>query len=326
MIEAINLTKKYQQFTAVDNISFKVNGGETLGLVGTSGCGKTTTLKMLNRLIEPSSGHILIQGKDCRQGKPETLRQRIGYVIQNTGLFPHFTVAENVAVVPRLLKWKNKRIAQRINNLLRLVGLPPEEFTHRYPHELSGGQQQRVGLARALAADPPIILLDEPFGALDQITRHQIQQEFKHLESLLHKTMVLVTHDIQEAITLCDRICLMNRGKIEQIGTAKELIFQPSNDFVRDFFGSNRFQLELSVVLLEDLLPWLQPISPARFAMKPYQSNQTLLEVLEDESNSALVNICDHAVPAKADRDYNTILVTNRQQLLHSFYQYKKQH
>lgn len=234
-IETIALTKKYPGVTAVDRVSFSIAPGETFGLIGTSGCGKTTTLKMLNRLIEPTSGKIFIEGEDIRQSKPEKLRQGIGYVIQNTGLFPHYTVAENVAVVPRLQQWKEKRIGDRTAKLLKLVGLPPEQFTRRYPRELSGGQQQRVGLARALAADPPIVLLDEPFGALDRITRSQIQQEFKQLESLLNKTMVLVTHDVMEAVTLCDRLCLMDRGKVEQIGTPKQLLFQPHNAFVRNF-------------------------------------------------------------------------------------------
>ena len=180
MIEAIELTKKYQGLPAVNRISFEVAEGETLGLVGTSGCGKSTTLKMLNRLIEPTSGRVVIAGEDARQIQPEKLRRGMGYAIQNTGLFPHYTVAENVTVVPRLLQWPEKRIAFRCEELLAMVGLPPEKFASRYPHELSGGQQQRVGLARALAADPPIILLDEPFGALDRITRRQIQHPLEH--------------------------------------------------------------------------------------------------------------------------------------------------
>ncbi|MGK7914708.1 MAG: ABC transporter ATP-binding protein [Prochloraceae cyanobacterium] len=319
MIEAIDLTKKYQGVAVVDNISFLVAEGETLGLLGMSGCGKTTTLKMLNLLIEPSSGRILIGGQDIRQRKPERLRQGIGYVIQNTGLFPHYTVAENIAVVPRLLKWKEKRIAVRTTKLLEMVGLPPEEFAQRYPHELSGGQQQRVGLARALAADPPIVLLDEPFGALDRITRRQIQQEFKHLESLLHKTMVLVTHDVFEAVTLCDRIVLMDRGRIEQIGTPQELIFQPYNDFVRDFFDANRFQLELYVTHLGDLLPWLQTLSLREVPVKEYQEKQSLLEVLEDLEESSLKSsgVCI------SDRRGEPILTTNCEELLRAFYQFK---
>jgi osmoprotectant transport system ATP-binding protein len=257
VIETINLSKTYPGQTAVENVSFNVAAGETIALIGTSGCGKTTTLKMLNRLIEPTSGQILINGNDIRQIQPEKLRQGIGYVIQSTGLFPHYTVAENIAVVPRLLGWAKPAIADRVNTLLELVGLPGDEFKQRYPDQLSGGQQQRVGIARALAADPPIVLLDEPFGALDQITRHQIQQEFRQLETLLHKTMVLVTHDVVEAVTLCDRICLMDRGQVQQIGTPQELLFKPSNNFVRNFFQHQRFQLELRATNLNDLLPYL---------------------------------------------------------------------
>ncbi|WP_036487692.1 ABC transporter ATP-binding protein [Myxosarcina sp. GI1] len=319
-IEAIDLTKKYRGVTAVDRISFSIKSGETFGLIGTSGCGKTTTLKMLNRLIEPTGGRILINGKDVCKSKSEKLRQDIGYVIQNTGLFPHYTVGENVAVVPRLKKWKEKRIGDRTNKLLAMVGLPPQQFAHRYPRELSGGQQQRVGLARALAADPPIVLLDEPFGALDRITRSQIQQEFKHLESLLQKTMVLVTHDVMEAVTLCDRLCLMDRGKVEQIGTPRQLLFQPQNDFVRDFFDTNRFQLELSVTHLGELLPWLQPLASETVAPKQYRQNQSLLNILEDVEASSLKS----SLVGISDRHDRQMLVTNCQELLNAFYQYKK--
>ena len=318
MIEAIELTKRYQGLTAVNQVSFAVAEGETLGLIGTSGCGKSTTLKMLNRLIEPTSGRVFIGGKDARQIQPEKLRRKIGYAIQNTGLFPHYTVAENVAVVPRLLQWKEKRITQRSEELLELVGLPPEKLASRYPHELSGGQQQRVGLARALAADPPIILLDEPFGALDRITRRQIQQEFKQLESLLRKTVVLVTHDIFEAVTLCDRLCVMDRGIVRQIGTPKELIFRPDNDFVRDLFASDRFQLELFVTRLQDLIPWLSP-QEASAATRTYQADRPLLTVLEDSEasdlKSSLVQICN--------RRGEPIITTNCQDLLTGFYQFK---
>ena len=319
MIEALELTKKYQGLTAVNRVSFVVAEGETLGLIGTSGCGKSTTLKMLNRLIEPTSGRVVIAGEDTRKLPPEKLRRRMGYAIQNTGLFPHYTVAENVAVVPRLLQWKEKRIARRSEELLAMVGLPPGKFASRYPHELSGGQQQRVGLARALAAEPPIVLLDEPFGALDRITRRQIQQEFKQLESLLRKTVVLVTHDIFEAVTLCDRLCVMDRGRVQQIGTPKELIFRPANDFVRDLFAAERFQLELYVTRLQDVLPWVSPQPPSRAPSKTYRENQHLLTVLEEieESSlkSSLVQICD--------RLGQPLLTTNCQDLLAGFYQFK---
>lgn len=320
MIEVLELTKHYNNVSAVNAISFRVAEGETLGLIGTSGCGKTTTLKMLNRLVKPTSGRIAIGGKDIRQSPPEQLRQHIGYVIQNIGLFPHYTVADNIAVVPRLLRWKEKRIGQRAAELLEMVGLPPDQFAQRYPHELSGGQQQRVGLARALAANPPVVLLDEPFGALDQITRRQIQQEFKSLGSLLQKTMVLVTHDVFEAITLCDRICLMDQGEIQQIGTPKDLIFAGLNDFVCDFFQTNRFQLELQVTRLQDLLPWLPHSEDRESQAEVYQTSQSLLEVLEIAGASA----------AKASRivmidpDNQSRQITSCEDLLLAFYQYKK--
>ncbi len=320
MIEAIGLTKRYKGVTAVEAISFQVAEGETLGLIGTSGCGKTTTLKMLNRLIEPTSGSILLGGQDIRQPPPEKLRQGIGYVIQNIGLFPHYTVAENIAVVPRLLRWKERRIAGRTAELLEMVGLPPGKFARRYPRSLSGGQQQRVGLARALAANPPVVLLDEPFGALDQITRHQIQQEFKRLETLLHKTMVLVTHDVFEAITLCDRLCLMDRGTLQQLGTPKELIFAPKNDFVRNFFQANRFQLELQVTRLQDLLPWLSQREARESQVKAYQTSQSLLEVLEDVEASSLKDSSIEIVhPESQVRQ-----MTNCEELLLAFYQFKR--
>lgn len=319
MIEAIELTKIYNGFPAVDRVSFEVAEGETLGLIGTSGCGKSTTLKMLNRLIKPTSGRVIVAGEDTRKLQPEKLRRHMGYAIQNTGLFPHYTVAENVAVVPQLLQWEEKRIARRSQELLKMVGLPPEKFARRYPHELSGGQQQRVGLARALAADPPIILLDEPFGALDRITRRQIQQEFKQLESLLHKTVVLVTHDIFEAVTLCDRLCVMDRGRVQQIGTPKELIFWPYNDFVRDFFAADRFQLELYVTQLQDLIPWLSPQPPGTTPTKTYSENQRLLTVLEEIEESSLKT----SLVQIGDRQGKPMITTNCEDLLTGFYQMK---
>ena len=244
MIEVTNLTKKFNGKVVVDNVSFSVNEGETFVILGTSGCGKTTTLKMINRLLEVDSGKITIGGKNIKDEKPEILRRHIGYVIQNIGLFPHWTVEQNIGIVPKLLGWNKSEILKRVHELLELVDLTPKEFLQRYPHELSGGQKQRVGIARALAANPPVILLDEPFGALDLITRRQIRREFINLESLIHKTMLLVTHDVIEAFELADKICLMNKGKIEQIGTQKELLLKPANSFAEKFFEPERKKLE----------------------------------------------------------------------------------
>lgn len=244
MIEVLNLTKTINGKTIVDSISFTVNAGETFVILGTSGCGKTTTLKMINRLIKPSSGVIKIANGDIRDEKPEVLRRHIGYVIQNIGLFPHWTVEQNISVVPNLLCWNKSEISKRVYTLLELVDLQPNEFFKRYPHELSGGQRQRVGIARALAADPPVLLMDEPFGALDTITRRQIRREFINLESMIHKTIILVTHDVLEAFEIADKICIMNKGKIEQIGTQKELLFSPANSFIKEFMDSDRKKLE----------------------------------------------------------------------------------
>ena len=280
MIAVREISKAYNHKNVVDNISFEVKKGETLVLLGTSGSGKTTTLKMLNRLIPPTHGSIRIDGDDIMVGSPEKLRLKIGYVIQNIGLFPHYTVAENIATVPRLLKWEEERTDERIASLLKLMGLP-EEMAGRYPAELSGGQKQRVGLARALAADPPIVLLDEPFGALDPITRRQIQTEFKELETLLDKTMVLVTHDIFEAIELGDRICLMHDGKIQQIGTPTELIFEPANDFVWDYFKTQRFQLEMKVLTLKELLPEIEPFDSGEGEKIIFNEETSFLDTME---------------------------------------------
>lgn len=221
MIALSNITKQYApDIVAVEALSLEVREGETFGLIGTSGCGKTTTLKMINRLEEPTSGMITIAGDSVEHRPAEELRRDIGYVIQDVGLFPHYTVRENIAITPRLIGWEQERILRRCDELLEFVGLPPAMFADRMPADLSGGQQQRVGLARALAADPPVILMDEPFGALDPITKEQIQQEFKMLLREIQKTIVLVTHDVFEAFGLCDRIGLMDGGRLQLGGHA----------------------------------------------------------------------------------------------------------
>jgi osmoprotectant transport system ATP-binding protein len=254
MIKATNLIRKFGHLTAVNNISFTVEEGENLILLGTSGCGKTTTLRMINRLIEPDSGTVFMNGTDIRTQQPEVLRRGIGYVLQNHGLFPHYTVAENIAIVPRLLKWDSAAIRKRADELFQKLNLDPV-LKDQYPAALSGGQQQRVGLARSLMVNPPVLLMDEPFGALDNLTRISIRREFRVLDELVKKTIIMVTHDVQEAFEMGDRICLMDKGEIKQIGTPEELLFHPASDFVSDFLNEQRLQLELKSVLLSDLLP-----------------------------------------------------------------------
>lgn len=235
MIEVVHLHKSFGNTIAVKDISFEVNKGENLILLGTSGCGKTTTLRMLNHLILPTSGNIRINGQDIQSIQPEKLRRGIGYVMQQTGLFPHYTVSENIAIVPKLEKWPKEKILARTQELMQKLSLSYEEHAHMFPHELSGGQQQRVGIARALAADPPILLMDEPFGALDPITRQKIRNDFSEVDELKRKTIIMVTHDVQDAFALATRICLMDKGSIVQLGTPEELRENPVNDFVNRF-------------------------------------------------------------------------------------------
>lgn len=253
MIEVRHLTKNFGARTAVHDLSFKLEAGQTLALIGSSGSGKTTTLRMINRLIEPDRGQILVNGEDVTHQPLEQMRRRMGYVIQNMGLFPHYTVAENIAIVPNLLHWEKPRIYQRVHTLLAHVGLSPTEYATKFPHQLSGGQQQRVGLARALAADPPIILMDEPFGALDPITRTRIRREVLQLEEFNNKTIILVTHDVEEAFEMADVICLLHEGIVQQMGTPKELLKTPANDFVANFFAGQKLQLEWTIYTLEDV-------------------------------------------------------------------------
>ncbi|MCC3217177.1 ABC transporter ATP-binding protein [Chryseobacterium sp. X308] len=252
MITVQSVSKSFNGKKAVDDISFQANDKEILVLLGTSGCGKTTMLKMINRLIEVDSGTILIDGKNIQSQKVEELRMGIGFVMQHSGLFPHYTIQQNIAVIPDLLKWDKKKTAGKILELLHKLHLSEDVLT-RFPNELSGGQQQRVGIARALIADAPVLLMDEPFGALDNITKSDIHSEFKSLEELKNKTIILVTHDVQEAFDLGHKICLMDQGKIIQSGTPGEMLYQPKNDFVKNFFAKNRLLLEYKVGRLKDL-------------------------------------------------------------------------
>jgi osmoprotectant transport system ATP-binding protein len=254
MIELRNVTKRYGDKVAVDDLSLVVPEGEVAVLIGPSGCGKTTTLRMVNRLIEPTSGSIFVQGEDTSQLKPEELRRHVGYVIQSVGLFPHLTVAENVATVPRLLGWQSSRIGSRVTELLELVSLPPDAYGAKYPRQLSGGEAQRVGVARALAADPPVLLMDEPFGAVDPLTRDRLQAEFARIQRDLRKTVIFVTHDVDEAIRLADRIALMRAGHLEQYDTPEELLDAPANKFVHDFVGADAALKRLGRVRVGDVM------------------------------------------------------------------------
>lgn len=237
MIEFEHVSKYFQGEAAVKDLSLTIREGDLTVLIGTSGSGKSTTLKMINRLVEHDEGRIRFAGEEIRNIDAKALRRRMGYAIQSIGLFPHWSVAQNIATVPQLLKWPKKRINARIDELLDLLGLEATQFRDRYPHQLSGGQQQRVGVARALAADPEVLLMDEPFGALDPVTRATLQQEIIRIHHLLGRTIVLVTHDIEEALRLGDRIVLMDGGQVIQQGTPVELLTHPANDFARDFFG-----------------------------------------------------------------------------------------
>jgi osmoprotectant transport system ATP-binding protein len=252
-IELLNVTKQYpnQDQAAVENFSMKINPGELIMLVGPSGCGKTTTMKMINRIIEPTSGSITIDGEDVLSLDQNTLRRRIGYVIQQIGLFPHMTIAENVSVVPKLLGWSKEKTAARVEELLSVVELDPKTFLNRYPKQLSGGQQQRVGVARALAADPPVMLMDEPFGATDPITREKLQAEFLRLQESIGKTIVFVTHDFDEAIKLGDRIAVLGpKSKIEQFDTPAKILANPASAYVSSFIGEGAALKRLALLLV----------------------------------------------------------------------------
>ncbi len=261
MIRLDRVSKRYADGTvAVQELSLEVRRGEIVALVGPSGSGKTTTMKMVNRLIEPTSGQLFVDGQDVTHTDPVQLRRRIGYVIQNVGLFPHRTIEQNVAVVPELIGWPAPRRRERARELLALVGLDPAVYGGRYPHELSGGQRQRVGVARALAADPPVLLMDEPFSAVDPVTRAQLQDEFLRLQDGVHKTVLFVTHDIEEAVRLGDRIAVFAQGgRLEQFDTPAAILGSPATDFVAEFVGADRGLKRLSVT----------PITPADLEQPP---------------------------------------------------------
>jgi osmoprotectant transport system ATP-binding protein len=288
-------TKRYAGRTtpAVDSLSFSIPEGEICVLVGPSGGGKTTAMKLVNRLVELTSGDVRIDGRSVRTLEPTELRRGIGYVIQQVGLFPHMTVAENVATVPRLLGWKRPEIRERVDALLDLVELPAEDYRGRYASQLSGGERQRVGLARALAADPPVMLMDEPFGALDPITRARLQKELLRIQGEVRKTIVFVTHDIDEAILLGDRIVILREGgRLAQVGTPEEILARPADDFVARFVGADRGLKRLSLTTLADV-----PLDPPNGQVAPTATLETTLRdalsLMLSEGSRSLVAVDD---------------------------------
>lgn len=300
MIEFKHIMKQYNAgATVLKDLNFKCNTGEITVLIGPSGCGKTTTMKLINRLISPSKGNIFIDGEDISNIDPVKLRRQIGYVIQSVGLFPHMTIGQNVSVVPKLLKWDQSRIDKQVNELLDLVGLDPSIYKDRFPNELSGGQQQRIGVIRAMAAEPSIILMDEPFSALDPISREQLQDELNRLQKEIQKTIVFVTHDMDEALKIADKIVLMRDGEIVQHAEPEQMLRHPANDFVVDFIGKKRLQQEQDVPLVEEVMV-KKPVSiyPNRGlaqAMQMMGSRQvdSLVVVDDDDRVEGYVSIYD---------------------------------
>lgn len=257
-VEFVGVRKAYGASVALDNFSFSIPGGQIVTIIGPSGCGKTTTLKMINRLIEPDAGKVLVDGEDISRANPVELRRSIGYVIQQIGLFPHMTIEQNIAIVPRLNGKKRKETIGRTKELLAMIGLDAESFGQRYPHELSGGQQQRIGVARALAAEPSIVLMDEPFSALDPISRVQLQNELMKLNQQMKKTIVFVTHDIDEAVKIADQIVLLKDGHLVQAASPSQMLLHPANDFVREFVLKNRVQSAQAMMTARDIMEQIE--------------------------------------------------------------------
>ncbi|HEY7624388.1 MAG TPA: ABC transporter ATP-binding protein [Candidatus Limnocylindria bacterium] len=291
-VELREVSKRYGETVAVDRLSLTAPAGRITVLIGPSGCGKTTSLRMVNRLIEPTSGEILIDGRNVLREDPTRLRRHIGYVIQQVGLFPHQTIAENVATVPRLLGWPVERIRARVDELLSLIGFDPDRMRRRYPAQLSGGERQRVGVARAMAAEPPLMLMDEPFGAVDPIVRERLQNEFLQLQRAQGITVIFVTHDIDEAIKLGDRIAIMRAGKLIQYASPGELLAHPADDFVAQFVGSDRGLKRLALLTVGGVD--LEPIDRASLDGAPVLSptaslRDALAAMLESEAQVGVV-------------------------------------
>lgn len=274
MIKISNVTKKYGDFFAVNNLSLTVNQSEFLVILGPSGCGKSTLLRLINKMIKRDSGEIEVEGDNIDDLKGEELRKTIGYVIQSIGLFPHMDVKKNIATVPHLLKWKEYKIDNRVVEMLELVGLDPDKYKDKKPAELSGGEAQRIGVARAMASDPDILLMDEPFGAVDPINRLRLQKEFRKIQRKLEKTVVFVTHDIDEALLLADRICIMFQGEIVQVDTPEKIVLHPKNDFVKDFFKGE------GILTILSRKPAVDYAEPSFLEEEPLDENATLREVL----------------------------------------------
>ncbi|KAA9166924.1 ATP-binding cassette domain-containing protein [Amycolatopsis acidicola] len=290
-IQLENVTKRYagSREPAVNDVTMTIPAGKIVILVGPSGCGKTTTMRMINRLIEPSSGKITIGGENALKINPDQLRRKVGYAIQQAGLFPHFTVAQNIAVVPGLLNWDKKKINARVEEMMDLVGLDPKQFHDRFPRQLSGGQQQRVGVARALAADPPVLLMDEPFGAVDPITRGNLQDELLRLQSELHKTIVFVTHDFDEAVKLGDKIAVLgNQSKILQYDTPESILANPADDTVAGFVGAGASLKQLTLLRVRDVELQTDTVtattgeSPSEVRQKLTENKKTYALILDD--------------------------------------------
>lgn len=295
VIQFNQVSKSYEDGTkAVDSLHLEIKKGEFFVLIGPSGCGKTTTMKMINRLIETTEGSILIDGKDIQEYNINELRWDIGYVLQQIALFPHMTIAENVAVVPEMRKWSKEKIKARVDELLQMVGLDPDVYRDRMPDELSGGQKQRVGVVRALAANPKIVLMDEPFSALDPLSREQLQKDIVQLQKKIQKTIVFVTHDMQEALSLGDRICVMKEGKVVQLDTPEGIIHNPKNEFVEEFIG-NRGRPWYEGESIEDVLPLDESMRIEGEALSLHSSLQEALvrlradEVVPVEENGRYV-------------------------------------
>ena len=289
LIQLEHVTKAYPGVDepAVKDLNLNVNPGEILVLVGPSGCGKSTTLRLINRMIEPTSGRIIYEGEDVTKGDPNELRRRMGYVIQQIGLFPHRTIAENIATVPRLLKWPKDKINARVDELLEVVSMDPSIYRDRYPSELSGGQAQRVGVARALGADPDVLLMDEPFGAIDPITRDRLQNEFLRLQEELKKTIVFVTHDIDEAVKMGDRIAILReQSEIAQLDTPEHILTDPADEFVENFLGSGAILKTLTLRRVKDI-----ELSPLVTLKEPFQRDQAL--AMMNEANTSVAVLLD---------------------------------